>query len=113
MKGTAAHIFALAGLILLSGCDGLIAGDRLASCAQSDPLQPVFNPQTGEYSISIDVMTYNVEGLPPELHGDRAKDLGLIKQSFNAMIAKGIVHTPFNWDLFFSADSRTVSSYRT
>jgi endonuclease/exonuclease/phosphatase family metal-dependent hydrolase len=89
LKGTAAHIFALAGLILLSGCDGLIAGDRLASCAQSDPLQPVFNPQTGEYSISIDVMTYNVEGLPPELHGDRAKDLGLIKQSFNAMIAKG------------------------
>jgi phosphate transport system permease protein len=26
--------------------------------------------------------------------------------TFDAMIAQGIVHTPFNWDLFFNADSR-------
>lgn len=88
MGGTRAHIFALAALIFLCGCDGLSDGDRITTCAQSDPLHPVFNPQTGEYSVSLDVMTYNVEGLPPELHGDRAKDLARIKQSFNDMIAK-------------------------
>jgi len=26
--------------------------------------------------------------------------------AFDAMVAKGIVHTPFNWELFFNADSR-------
>ena len=88
MRETGAHIFALAGLALFSGCDGPNGGNRITTCAQSESLKPVFNPHTGEYSVSLDVMTYNVEGLPPELHGDRAKDLARIKQSFNDMIAK-------------------------
>jgi endonuclease/exonuclease/phosphatase family metal-dependent hydrolase len=89
LGGTGPHISALAALALLSGCDGLSDGDRVASCAQSERPQPVLDPQTGKYSVSLDVMTYNVEGLPPELHGDRAKDLARIKQSFNVMVAKG------------------------
>jgi endonuclease/exonuclease/phosphatase family metal-dependent hydrolase len=86
---TGPHIFALAALALLSGCNGLNDGDRVASCAQTKRPEAVLNAQTGEYSVSLDVMTYNVEGLPREFHGDRAKDLTRIKQSFNAMIAKG------------------------
>jgi phosphate transport system permease protein len=27
-------------------------------------------------------------------------------EAYDAMIAKGVVHTPFNWELFFNADSR-------
>ena len=27
-------------------------------------------------------------------------------EAFDAMTAKGVVHTPFNWELFFNADSR-------
>jgi phosphate transport system permease protein len=27
-------------------------------------------------------------------------------EAFDAMVAKGVVHTPFNWELFFNADSR-------
>lgn len=75
--------------MLPSGCDGLSDGDRVASCAQSERPKATLNAQTGEYSVSLDVMTYNVEALPPQFHGDRAKDLARIKQSFNAMIAKG------------------------
>jgi endonuclease/exonuclease/phosphatase family metal-dependent hydrolase len=89
LGGTGPHIFALAALILLCGCDGLHAGGRVVSCAQSEAKAPILNPETGEYSISFDVMTYNVEGLPPQFHGDRSEDLTRIKQSFNAMIADG------------------------
>jgi endonuclease/exonuclease/phosphatase family metal-dependent hydrolase len=79
----------LMAFALLSGCDGLHAGDRVITCAQSEGKIPKPNYETGEYTASLDVMTYNVEGLPPELHGDRSKDLARIKHSFDVMIAKG------------------------
>jgi endonuclease/exonuclease/phosphatase family metal-dependent hydrolase len=82
-------MLALAALALLSGCDGLSDGDRLITCGQSERPTASFNPETGEYSVSLDVMTYNVEGLLPQFHGDRANDIARIKQSFNAMIANG------------------------
>jgi phosphate transport system permease protein len=44
------------------------------------------------------------EGKTPKVPNPRFTPVQLA--AFDAMAAKGLVHTPFNWELFFNADSR-------
>jgi endonuclease/exonuclease/phosphatase family metal-dependent hydrolase len=89
LGGTGLKAAGLIAYLLLAGCDGLSEGDRVSSCVQSTHVTTPPDPESGDHSLVLKVMTYNVEGLPPEFHGDRSQDLARIQQSFNAMIANG------------------------
>jgi phosphate transport system permease protein len=44
------------------------------------------------------------KGVTPKAINPRFTDVQI--EAFDAMVAKGVVHMPFNWELFFNADSR-------
>jgi len=44
------------------------------------------------------------KGVTPKVINPRFKPVQI--EAFDAMVAKGVVRTPFNWELFFNADSR-------
>lgn len=89
MGETGRFILALGALAAVTGCSGLRPGERTTSCADSRQEQSIFDPKTGEYSISFEVMTYNVEGLLRPFKEDRGKKIEKIKEIINLMLKDG------------------------
>jgi len=78
------------------------APDVLAKCVADDPS---LIGKTVQVSFPVSPPVAELaKGETPKVPNPRFTPTQLA--AFDAMVAKGIVHTPFNWELFFNADSR-------
>jgi endonuclease/exonuclease/phosphatase family metal-dependent hydrolase len=76
-----------AGALLLSGC-ATFPPDRMARCT-TVPARIAFDPQSGEASTEISVLTYNVEGLPWPARRSRGPQLQEIGRRLADMRSNG------------------------
>jgi endonuclease/exonuclease/phosphatase family metal-dependent hydrolase len=103
-----ARIPALGGLALLGGCMSLPA-ERTVSCAEANRPAISISPDGRTAFTQIDVVTYNIEGLPAPVHGNRNPFLREIGQRLAAFRAQGQAPDIIVFqEVFSSAASRAI-----
>lgn len=94
--------------LIISGCAEFSPGDRTASCRNSPRPKIEFDPNIGERSFPLEVMTYNVEGLPEPARFGRKGKLAEIKRRINKMMAEGKAPDILVVQEMFSEDAITL-----
>ena len=88
MRNHAARLLPLLALVPLAGCASL-PSPRTISCAESAAPRIDVSPGGGSATTTIDVLTYNIEGLPWPARSGRAAKLRAIGAHLDALRREG------------------------
>lgn len=75
--------------LILSGCADFGPDDRTDACRNSPKPKIELDSNAGERSLAVNVMTYNVEGLPEPARFGRSRKLAEIKRRIDRMMSEG------------------------